>query len=130
MLESKDEASPWSRYSFIGLDPHYELVEERGRYRTYSKDKRRVVEAASFQEAFDETMTFLDVEPLDLPIPFRGGAVGYMSYDAIESIEQVLARKKEPVTPHFQFIFCQTLIAYDHLKKRIDDHCSYTDRTG
>ncbi len=38
LLESKDEHSPWSRYSFIGLNPMFELIEENGLYRTYSKE--------------------------------------------------------------------------------------------
>ncbi|TWI58860.1 anthranilate synthase component I [Halalkalibacter nanhaiisediminis] len=119
LLESKDEHSPWSRYSFIGLNPMFELIEENGLYRTYSKDRDIVLEKTTFQEAFDETMSFLHVQPLDIPIPFRGGAVGYMSYDAIETIEPTLASNTEQRVPHYQFLFCQTLIAFDHTKKEL-----------
>lgn len=119
LLESKDEHSPWSRFSFIGLNPMFELVEENGHYRTYSKARELILEKKTFQAAFDETMRFLDVQPLDIPIPFRGGAVGYMSYDAIETIEPTLASQTKQSLPHYQFLFCQTLIAYDHTKKEL-----------
>ncbi|WP_332630105.1 anthranilate synthase component I [Halalkalibacter flavus] len=119
LLESKDEQSSWSRYSFIGLNPMLELIEEKGVYRTYSKHREIVLEKQSFQEAFDETMNFLNVQPLNIPIPFRGGAVGYMSYDAIETIEPTLATSSEERLAHYQFLFCQTLIAYDHQNKEL-----------
>ncbi|WP_332693333.1 anthranilate synthase component I [Halalkalibacter lacteus] len=119
LLESKDEQSSWSRYSFIGLNPMFELVEENGMYRTYSKSREVVIEEKTFQQAFDATMTFLHVQPLDIPIPFRGGAVGYMSYDAIETIEPTLLTETQQKLPHYQFLFCQTLIAYDHVNKEL-----------
>lgn len=119
LLESKDDHSPWSRFSFIGLNPMFELVEDAGTYRTVSKDQKVVVEANTFQEAFEQTMTFLDVQPLEMEIPFRGGAVGYMSYDAIETIEPSLTVERKGRLPHYQFLFCQTLIAYDHVKKEL-----------
>ncbi|MCM3761225.1 anthranilate synthase component I [Alkalihalobacillus oceani] len=119
LLESKDEQSPWSRYSFIGLNPMLELVEEQGAYRTYTDQRELVVEKESFQTAFQATMAYLNVEPVDVPIPFRGGAVGYMSYDAIETIEPTLQTASTERVPHYQFLFCQTLIAYDHTKKEL-----------
>lgn len=119
LLESKDEQSPWSRYSFIGLNPMLELVEEQGAYRTYTDQRELVVEKESFQTAFQATMAYLNVEPVDAPIPFRGGAVGYMSYDAIETIEPTLQTASTERVPHYQFLFCQTLIAYDHTKKEL-----------
>ncbi|MFC0559885.1 anthranilate synthase component I [Halalkalibacter alkalisediminis] len=119
LLESKDEQSPWSRYSFIGLNPMFELLEENQVYRTYSKNRDVVNEANTFQKAFDETMAFLNVQPIDIPIPFQGGAVGYMSYDAIETIEPSLQSETKERLPHYQFLFCQTLIAYDHINKEL-----------
>ncbi|WP_100407216.1 anthranilate synthase component I [Bacillus solitudinis] len=119
LLESNDDQSAWSRFSFIGLNPMYELVEESGRYRTYSSERETIVDSSSFQETFNKTMTYLDVQPTDAPIPFKGGAVGYMSYDAIESIEPTLAEMGERTEPLYQFLFCQTLIAYNHLNKEL-----------
>ncbi len=119
LLESKDEQSPWSRYSFIGLNPMLELVEENGSYKTYAKDKTVIVQANTFQEAIKKTLSYLHVQPVDIPIPFRGGAVGYMSYDAIETIEPSLLTEGEQSLPHYQFLFCQTLIAYDHNDKEL-----------
>src|SRR5690625_1038010 len=104
LLESKDDQSPWSRYSFIGLNPMFELVEENGTYRTYAKDRKIVVETSTFQEAYEETMDIIHVQPIHIPIPFRGGAVGYMGYDAIETIEPTLRSERKQHLPHYQFL--------------------------
>ncbi|WP_088102205.1 anthranilate synthase component I [Halalkalibacter urbisdiaboli] len=132
LLESNDDESSWSKFSFIGLNPLYELIEEDGIYRTYSKQREVIVESTSFQQTFNETMTYLNVQPVDAPIPFRGGAVGYMSYDAIESIEPTLKQKGERTVPHYQFLFCQTLIAYNHKNKELTiiDHSVINDNTS
>ncbi|WP_413380506.1 anthranilate synthase component I [Alkalihalobacillus sp. 1P02AB] len=119
LLESHDEASIWSNYSFIGLNPLYELVEENGRFITYSKKKEPIIHGQTFEEAYEATMALMDVAPIDLPIPFKGGAVGYMSYDAIETIEPVLKANTTNVAPYYQFLFCETLIAYDHVQKQL-----------
>ncbi|WP_368504500.1 anthranilate synthase component I [Alkalihalophilus sp. As8PL] len=120
LLESKDDASPWSRYSFIGLNPMYQLIEENGDFNTYTSGDEKVIEAKTFEEAFDQTLNHINVEPLDLPIPFRGGAVGFMSFEAIESIEPSLKQENcNNQQPSYHFLFCETLIAYDHVKKEL-----------
>ncbi|MDQ0205922.1 anthranilate synthase component I [Alkalicoccobacillus murimartini] len=119
LLESRDEQSSWSRYSFIGLNPLYDLKEVNGRYVTTNNHNETIVERDSFDQALEETMSVLHVEPVDVPIPFKGGAVGYMSYDAIETIEPKLERDTPKKVAHYHFLFCETMIAYDHLQKEL-----------
>ncbi|MEK4564864.1 anthranilate synthase component I [Alkalihalobacillus sp. FSL R5-0424] len=119
LLESRDDESSWSRYSFIGLNPLYQLKEVDGKYYTFNQSGHTIIEEDSFKEALDVTMSYLNVEPVDLPIPFRGGAVGYMSYDAIETIEPKLKRDSENAVPHYHFLFCETMLAYDHVQKEL-----------
>lgn len=119
LLESKDEESTWSRYSFIGLNPMYVLKEDQNSYITTDCHNQPIVEAETFELAFEQTLAYLDVQPSDLAIPFTGGAVGYMSYDAIETIEPKLKRDTEARLPHYHFIFCETLISYDHDQKEL-----------
>ncbi|MFA9455530.1 anthranilate synthase component I [Halalkalibacter sp. AB-rgal2] len=120
LLESKDEHSPWSRYSFIGINPIFELIEDNGVYSFMNLEKGKILtELHTFQEAFDSMMAYLKVQPIDIAIPFRGGAVGYMSYDAIETIEPTLTRHVDDRIAHYHFLVCETLIAYDHIKKEL-----------
>ncbi|MFV8828368.1 anthranilate synthase component I [Alkalihalobacterium sp. APHAB7] len=117
LLESKDEQSPWSRFSFIGLYPKLFLSNHGDDF--FIKDQNKTIHTtSSFQLAFDYATKYVDVKPIKLPIPFHSGMVGYVSYDAVEQFERVLAQEetnKETV----QFMFCELVIAYDHHKKEM-----------
>ncbi|KMK76436.1 anthranilate synthase component I [Alkalihalobacillus pseudalcaliphilus] len=130
LLESHDEASLWSNYSFIGLNPLYEMKEISGSFVTRNKCEETLLEAASFIELYEKTMAYLHVAPSELDLPFKGGAVGYMSYDAIETIEPSLETCYHRHTNYYQFLICETLIAFNHQEneltiifhQRIDDN--------
>jgi anthranilate synthase component 1 len=52
--------------------------------------------------------------------PFFGGALGYMSYNAVEQFHQIANAKKDPLgLPEIFFLFVQTLVAFDNLKHTI-----------
>ncbi|WP_096200932.1 anthranilate synthase component I [Bacillus sp. FJAT-45350] len=119
LLESKDEQSPWSRYSFIGLDPFLYLYEHGEGYVLETKDKQRIYEGEHFQDTFDQALAYVNVKPIDVPIPFKGGAVGYMSYDTVEKIEPVLATDEVADEGYIHFVFCETIISYDHINKEM-----------
>lgn len=120
LLESNDEQSPWSRYSFIGLSPFLFLKEKNGTYSLCTKEQV-IYESQTFQNAFNKAIEYVNIKPLnDLNIPFRGGAVGYVAYDMAEQFEPALKttvdeKRKEGI----QLVFCQTMIAYDHTKKEL-----------
>ncbi|WP_078428494.1 anthranilate synthase component I [Alkalihalobacterium alkalinitrilicum] len=117
LLESKDEQSPWSRFSFIGLYPKL-FLSNKGNNFLIKEQETTIHTASSFQDAFDYATKYVDVKPIKLPVPFHSGMVGHVSYDAVEQFERVLAReddKKETV----HFMFCELVIAYDHHKKEM-----------
>ncbi|HEX5019401.1 MAG TPA: anthranilate synthase component I, partial [Candidatus Binatia bacterium] len=52
--------------------------------------------------------------------PFFGGALGYVSYNAVEQFHQIANSKKDPLgLPEIFFLFVQTLVAFDNLKHTI-----------
>ncbi len=119
LLESKDEQSPWSRYSFIGLDPFLYLYEHGEGFVVKDKDENIITTGDDFQESFDKAIAYINVKPIDVPIPFKGGAVGYIAYDTVEQIEPVLATGDTIDEGFIHFVFCETIIAYDHLNKEL-----------
>lgn len=58
----------------------------------------------------------------EIPVrPFSGGAVGYVSYDAVRFFEQIPDQNPDPMpVPEFYFIFPEEVIVFDHLEKRMD----------
>lgn len=64
--------------------------------------------------------------------PFFGGALGYVSYNAVEQFHEIASDKKDPLgMPDIFFLFVQTLIAFDNLKHTIKviDNVQLSDRT-
>ncbi len=120
LLESKDEQSPWSRYSFIGLSPKFYLKEKNNLYTFENKNNEEIFSFTNFKEAFQAAISYLDVKEIDLPIPFRGGAVGAITYDAIELVEPILTENGNGNNEEkINFVFCETILAYDHHKKEL-----------
>lgn len=115
LLESKDSQSSWSRYSFIGLNPYGSLCEENGRFLYRDRMSNIVLSEDDFQGAFQKTMDHLHVKPLQTPVPFYGGAVGCMGYDAVTLNESVSKPQNNDLgLKKASFLFCETILALDH----------------
>ncbi|KKI85741.1 anthranilate synthase component I [Shouchella clausii] len=120
LLESNDVQSEWSNYSFIGLSPIYECVEENGSYKTIHLQTGNVVASAvSFEACYQKTVSHIDPQPSEMEIPFQGGAVGYVSYDAVEEIEPVIKRSDQRSCPYYHFIFCEQLLSFHEQTKQL-----------
>ncbi|MBM7701726.1 anthranilate synthase component I [Metabacillus iocasae] len=120
LLESNDESSPWSNYSFIGINPFLYLKEEQGSYIVKNKQKEPIGSFSSFKEAFNHVQHSLKVKVPDSDVPFKGGAVGFMSYDAVTQIEKVQPHAQNDLhMATFDFMYCETMLAYHHSKKEL-----------
>ncbi|RSL33459.1 anthranilate synthase component I [Salibacterium salarium] len=120
LLESKDEASPWSRYSFIGLSPQYKIRDRQGKYQLVDKKHEVLLENDQLAALFEQTIESLKPAPPSVDIPFKGGAVGVIPYDSVEDFEPDLQTEtEEEREDHVTLLFCQTLIAMDHETKEL-----------
>ncbi|TYR82591.1 anthranilate synthase component I [Priestia megaterium] len=120
LLESNDETSPWSNYSFIGLNPFLYLEEEQGIYVAKDRSLTPILQEKSFKEAFENIQRVLKVKVPDVLLPFKGGAVGFISYDAVSQIEKVPVHPKNDLNmPAFHFMYCETMLAYNHQTKEL-----------
>lgn len=120
LLESKDEQSPWSRFSFIGLCPKFYITEKENKFLFLDQYHDQLIAANTFKDVFEQAISYLKLKKSDLPIPFQGGAVGTITYDAIELIEPVLQEHDSPTqVEKMKFVFCETILAYDHHKKEL-----------
>ncbi|WP_018922244.1 anthranilate synthase component I [Salsuginibacillus kocurii] len=120
LLESKDEASPWSRYSFIGLNPRYYLRESETGFHLERKNKEICLERATIQGIFDASLEWLNPAPAQVDVPFTGGGVGTVPYDSIERFEPRLNKNPNPAPREpIQFLFCETIVSFDHTRKEV-----------
>jgi anthranilate synthase component I len=93
-----------ARYSFIGRDP-VETVEAHGR-------------ADDLLGALRARMGAPAAEVPGLP-RLTGGAVGYLSYDAVRLFERIPDRHPPDGLPLASFSFYRSLVAFDHARQRI-----------
>ena len=119
LLESKDEKSDWSNYSFIGINPMFTI---EGSEMIYLKDTKKHIlyQSKSLPDLFNAITDILKIKKLeDRSLPFTGGAVGYVAYDHIQHIEKVALRKKTEEENTVQLFICETLLIMDHKKNNI-----------
>jgi anthranilate synthase component 1 len=104
LLESVVGGDRIARYSFIGRDP-VETVEVRGRA----------------DDLLGSLRARLGPPAAEVPgLPrLTGGAVGYLSYDAVRLFERIPDRHPPDGLPYASFSFYRSLVAFDHARQRI-----------
>src|ERR1044072_7329547 len=120
LLESVEGSERWARYSFLGAQPQ-KIFKARGDQVEIIENGRssKTVCAEPFK-LLEELMKGYQPVPIPGVPPFFGGALGYVSYNAVEQFHHIRNGKKDPLDlPEIFFLFVQTLIAFDNLKHTI-----------
>ena len=107
LLESVSQGQQLARYSFIGVEPYRLLRSDAGDGE--GPLERIAAELGRYQVA-------------TLPgLPrFSGGAVGYISYEAVRRFEELPAPEADPLgMPEAMFMCYDTLVVFDHVTHTI-----------
>ncbi|MEK6602393.1 MAG: anthranilate synthase component I [Candidatus Binatota bacterium] len=120
LLESVEGSERWARYSFLGTNP-YLIFKSRGKQiEIVEEGKKKKLLADRPLEVLQTLLKRYRPVPVEGVPPFFGGALGYVSYDAVEQFHAIPNAKKDPLgMPEIFFIFVQTLVAFDNLKHTI-----------
>ncbi|HLB22863.1 MAG TPA: anthranilate synthase component I [Dehalococcoidia bacterium] len=112
LLESVEGGERLARYSFIGTEPYRVL-------RTGENPLANEVSGDPLVQIEDELRRFTPVRVGGLP-RFHGGAVGYMAYECARHYEKLPVPRADPQGfPEAIFLFCDTLLVFDHLQHTI-----------
>ena len=115
-LESGMREGGLGRFSFLGCDP-FLLMRSHGRD---IKVLERGGERSLYADPLDVLQSLLDCYRLpegDFPVPFVGGAVGYLGYDLGRLIERLPGGPVEDVPlPEAYLCFYDAMVAYDHVR--------------
>ena len=121
LLESVEGGEKIGRYSFIGSNPDI-IFRSRGREICLvrkGKEERYTVEGNPLDELEKLMKQYQLVEVEGLP-RFLGGAVGYISYDAIQYIEDVPQLNPDDLDmPELYFMITDTILIFDHINHTI-----------
>ncbi len=123
LLESVSGGEQVARYSFIGVRPRG-LVTASG-YEVYiaSEGYGRAVSLEDGGDPLDvlkaEMTKYKPVRLADLP-RFIGGAVGFISYDAVRRFERLPDDNPDDLrVPEMAFMIAHTLVVFDHARQRM-----------
>ena len=131
LLESVEGGEHIARYSFIGTEPEDVIITGPGQ-KNGETDPLKLVEKM--------LSNFNLVETSNLP-RFRGGAVGYLSYDSVKYFEELPSPDNDPIgIPESIFMLTKTFLVFDHVRHKIlvvshahlngDVETSYHDATS
>lgn len=115
LLESAIKDKEVGRFSLIAFDPVGSFRVDKTHSRFRSKDSVQELKGPallSLRKILAEMRCAVDP---NLP-PLVGGAVGFLSYDAVRHFEEVPDRHPQGSVPDFLFDFHRTYIAFDHIK--------------
>jgi anthranilate synthase component 1 len=121
LLESVEQGENVGRYSFLGANPKA-LFKAKGHevqilYSTEEEDF--AVSGAPLDVLRDFMSRYKPVDDPNLP-PFTGGAVGYIGYDAVRTLERLPDSNPDDMRlPDCFFMIAKTLVVFDHVRRRM-----------
>ncbi len=122
LLESVEQGESLGRYSFIGLDYlQWFKISERGTAIQGGRGPQLTVPTSAdpLRPVRDALRSFTVAPHPSVP-HLLGGAVGYVGYDYVRFLERLPAGGREPFDlPMAQFYLVNTLLLFDHLKRKI-----------
>jgi anthranilate synthase component 1 len=119
LFESVYSEKEIGRYSFVGANP-YMSVKSYGEEVTISDDTGIKVYKGKILDYIKKYLSFA-YNNLELPIPFVGGAIGYVGYDVIRQYEKLPdSNIDELKTPEAYLMFYKLFMCYDHFKHKMN----------
>ncbi|MDI6710980.1 MAG: anthranilate synthase component I [Bacillota bacterium] len=117
LLESVEGGERMGRYSFIGLDPAWELRIKDGQSVLSGKDGQAAALDGHPLDVLRGLMARYRSAPFPRPLRFHGGAVGYLAYDFVRYLERLPAANPDDLgLPDGFFLFPRTVLVFDHLR--------------
>ena len=127
LFESVEKIEQTGRFSFL-ITGARTVLESQGRTvklteNGATREFQSVRDPLADVEALMSKFRYVPLpdEPPELRSRFAGGAVGYLSYDMVRFFEPTVpaAKKDELGLPESLFVIADTVLIFDHLKRRI-----------
>lgn len=100
ILESLTGPKELSEFSVIGFDPEFTVKCDKGKFQIYRKGK--IISEKKVKDPLAELRRILPIVN-DKKLRYIGGAVGYVSYDAIRFWEQLPSKSANNMFPLMEF---------------------------
>lgn len=114
LLESGKGGDAIAQYSFLGSDPYLVLTGKGTGFELRTRDRTTASEGSPWTALATLLRASHIPRPEGLP-PFFGGAVGFLSYDAVRQFERLPNLAVDDLhVPDLRFAFLDLLAALDH----------------
>ena len=118
-LDSGMDPQRLGRYSFISSEPFLVLRSRGNQVTLIWRDKQEVEQGNPF-DVLGRLLATYKLDSFPAPIPFCGGAVGYLSYDICHFIERLPATAVDDLElPECYFGFYDLVLAFDNLEGKV-----------
>jgi para-aminobenzoate synthetase component 1 len=118
-LDSGMDPQKLGRFSFMGSSPFLVMRSRGGEITLVQGDKQEVQQGNPF-DVLGRLLERYKLAHCPAPVPFLGGAVGYLSYDLCHFIERLPSTARDDLNlPQSYFAFYDAVLAFDHLKERV-----------
>ncbi len=118
LLESAGGSPQLTKYSFLGLSPLVVFKYKNSQAQIIEKGKCYCASGNPFLLLRQLLQKLSPQIRLDLPIPFWGGAMGLLSYDAGRYIEDLpTIAVDDLLLPELYFVVPEVLLAFNHMKR-------------
>jgi len=120
-----DRETPVAALSRLGDDEEAFLLESvaggetRGRYSYLGIEPSGRVEGDDALNRLRERFAAKRYAPAPELPPLQGGAVGYVSYDAVAVFEPSVGLRREEGTPSMSFLLCDTMLVFDNVRDTV-----------
>ena len=127
LLESVEQGERWGRHSFIGLAPFATLTARGGKVEVIGDLPARVAGPARAAAATGDPLAALRalldaLRPAQLPglPPLYAGAVGYLGWEVVRTIERVPSTGADDLgLDDVRLVLPGLVVAFDHLRQRL-----------
>jgi anthranilate synthase component 1 len=118
LLESTYHHDKKGKYSFVGTDPYQEIMGNGSTTTDIHHEKQKHITVSQ------ETLTYMEMRlpriDVDIPLPFYGGAIGYVGYDAIRTYEDIGTALPDDLNmPEIHFMLFKNIVVFDHKNEEI-----------
>jgi anthranilate synthase component 1 len=114
ILESVETGKNFGRYSFIGAQPFAASTSTSTTTKITSSQETTSVTGPPLKVLQSILDRYSFPSLADLP-PFIGGAVGYLSYEAVATFERIRGLTVPDALIVAEFLFCRVIVIMDHL---------------
>ncbi|MBN2186775.1 MAG: aminodeoxychorismate synthase component I [Dehalococcoidia bacterium] len=118
-LDSGMDPQKLGRYSFIGSNPFLVMSSRGSEITLVRRDEEKIQHGNPF-DILSKLLKMYNLGHCSAPVPFLGGAVGYLSYDLCHFTERLPSTAIDDLKlPESYFAFYDVVLAFDHLEERV-----------